>query len=61
MCIARQALLDCSKASELWPGWPKPYFRMGSAHHSLGNWDAAMHACRAGEALLGHKVVSDPA
>ena len=53
---ARQALMDCSKAIEFWADWSKPYFRMGSAHLALGNWDAAMQACRTGEALLRRKV-----
>ena len=56
--LSRQALLDCKKATELWPRWSKPYFRMASAHLALSNWDAAMQACRNGEALLDRKVRS---
>ena len=48
--------MDGSKATELWPRWSKPYFRMASAHLALNNWDAAMQACRTGEALLDRKV-----
>ena len=51
-----QVLMDCTKAIDLCPGWSKPHHRMGTAHLALGNWDAAMQACRTGECLLGRKV-----
>ncbi|KAL4457278.1 hypothetical protein ABPG75_012143 [Micractinium tetrahymenae] len=47
----KEAAADAAAAHRLYPSWPKPLYRLAQAKAALGQWAAAVGACKKGHEL----------
>ncbi|KAL4421167.1 hypothetical protein ABPG77_003350 [Micractinium sp. CCAP 211/92] len=47
----KEAAADAAAAQRLHPSWPKPLYRLAQARAALGQWSAAVAACKQGHEL----------